>query len=95
MDDDEFGKDRVHINAIQSLVKGGGSACLETLCKNADDLQVTLSLNALPFHTERHPELMDRQKLIEWYGRFGFKRMNSNRSVFRHMAALMVRYPRR
>lgn len=94
MDEDEFGKDRVHINSIEALIKGGGTAALELVCKNSDDLKIVLSLNAVPLRTPLYQEPMPRPKLIEWYSRFGFKRVSVNRDVYLYMAALMVRYPR-
>mgnify|MGYP001578005246 CR=1 FL=1 len=96
--DDEFGRDRVHINSVQAVVKGGGAAGMELICKNADDLQVILSLNASSFRTPMYAEMLPRKKLIEWYARFGFKRISigcTPKSLSLYMSAIMVRYPRR
>jgi len=45
-----------------------GTAALNTLCGFADRYRVTILLNASPYDTD-----MPREKLIEWYQRFGFK----------------------
>jgi hypothetical protein len=93
MPDDELGKDRIHINSISAIVRGGGRRGMKLICQNADDLKITLSLNACPYYTSLYQELLPLKNLIQWYEKFGFKRVDLQTGIFVHMSALMVRYP--
>lgn len=88
---DEFGFDRVHVTHLSALVKGGGARALDMICKNADDLGVVLSLNACPLQSEVYHTQWSADRLVEWYGRRGFKRVNSRDPLFDFMGRLMVR----
>ena len=50
---------------------GEGSSALELLCSIADRYGVIIDLDAGPYST-RYAEPMPREKLMAWYGRFGF-----------------------
>lgn len=50
--------------------EGNGSRMLGTLCELADRHGVEICLKPLPFG--RKPYRFSRQKLAEWYGRYGF-----------------------
>lgn len=89
--DDEFGINRVHIHTIQALVKGGGREALKTMCRNAADVGITLSLNACPFRTEAYPEPWDVEKLMAWYQDFGFGRASTINPFYIDMKHLMIK----
>ena len=92
LDPDEFGKDRMHINSVTALTKGGGKYGISIVCNNADKFGIILSLNAIPYYTKLYDNLIAENDLVQWYSRFGFKRINSNNGVFAYMSNLMVRY---
>ncbi len=50
---------------------GAGSNALGILCKVADRCKVIIALDAGPYSTQ-HTEPMPREKLMNWYSRFGF-----------------------
>lgn len=90
---DEFGVNRIHINHILALVKGGAGQALDRICQNADIHRATLSLNACPLSTSVYPKPWDADKLVAWYGRRRFKLVNSKDPMFNFMGRLMVRTP--
>jgi hypothetical protein len=90
---DEFGYDRVHINHLYALIKGGGSRALSMVCQNADDLEITLSLNACCLTSALYPTQWQPEKLVAWYAKHGFAKAESRDSSFLFMGRLMVRTP--
>lgn len=90
---DEFGENRVHINSLVALIKGGAARALEQMCRNADDLEVALSLNACPLSSSLYPERWNPDHLVAWYGRRGFRKVNTKNPLFSFMGRLMVRTP--
>ena len=90
--DDEFGINRVHIHTVQALVKGGGREALKTMCRNAADVGITLSLNACAFRTDVYPEPWDVNKLVSWYHTFGFVSVVPKSDFYADMKHLMVKY---
>lgn len=58
--------DRVHISAMDSLIRGSGTIALTKLCDLADQHQVTISLLAKGY------SITPTKRLLNWYIRFGF-----------------------
>ena len=51
---------------------GNGTQMLQILCREADKLNVVLSLSPIPTPNGEDHQINDRQ-LIDWYHRFGFR----------------------
>ncbi len=71
-----------HIVVLQSIASadpqsGSGSNALAILCKVADRYKVIIDLDAGPYST-RHTEPITREKLMNWYSRFGFVSMGGS-----------------
>jgi hypothetical protein len=90
---DEFGLYRVHINHLEAIFKGGAARALEVMCHNADTLGITLSLNACPLMSGLYHTPWQADKLVAWYEKRGFKRVNTKDPLFNFMGRLMVRTP--
>jgi len=61
---------QIHRFWTRSHGKGHGRAMLKALCELADRHGVELQLKALPIGRKPYP--MSRDKLFEWYQRYGF-----------------------
>ncbi len=90
---DEYGENRVHITNIEATRKGGGAKALDTMCKNADELDITLSLNACALRNELYHMPWPIDTLIGWYERRGFRRVSSMGPSYAFMGRPMVRVP--
>lgn len=64
---------------------------MQAICKNADDLGITLTLNACPMRSSLYDACLDQTKLVNWYQNFGFK---LTRSADPFMSHFMVRNAR-
>lgn len=91
---DEFGEDRVHVTLVEALVKGGAAHALDTMCRNADELGITLSLNACALTSTLYHTPWPMKNLISWYSARGFEEKYSINPTFSFMGHLMVRRPR-
>lgn len=62
------GNNEIHINSMDSHIKGAGTRALSIICNLADECGISLTL--LAFGYLKAPKT---DKLVEWYSRFGFK----------------------
>ena len=60
---------------------GAGSIFMEKLCKKADESNITLLLQAVPL--ELRNKKISKNKLIEFYERFGFERKGKSDNMVR------------
>lgn len=68
----EIGEYRICRMKIKDMGKGQGTLLMSQLCADADAAQVSLVLEASPYH-DRTPKGVAR--LMRFYGRFGFKQI--------------------
>lgn len=61
------GNTAIHINSMDSMIKGSGTIALTKMCEIADACGVTMSLLAFGYADT------PTKKLVEWYSRFGFQ----------------------